>query len=300
MFASSIVTYLFVRLASIHKISTPLKNISMFLVPVLIYIFLGITQQTSFIITPYQLLVIAVMSFFFSYLGNTFSLKSIELAPNPGFSLVISKSYVVFTTLAAVVLFGAELTLSSLFSIGLIVLGSALIMIDPNSKNTKNKTIKTKTIDKNLKNKKVSSNTSTNKSLWIWFSIGAFFCWGMLALTSKYLLDIGVTILSILVYSRVIVSSIIGWEIYTKKISFKLPKKQWLILLIIGLAGASFNYFMQLSFQTAPNIGFVNALNASSIGIVALLSGIIFKDELTLQKLIGVGITITGVILLVK
>ncbi|MBT4124344.1 MAG: DMT family transporter [Candidatus Pacebacteria bacterium] len=239
------------------------------------------------------------MSFLFSYLGNTLSLRSIELAPNPGFSLVISKSYVVFTTLAAVVLFGAELTLISLFSIGLIVLGSALIMIEPNKKNGSNKTIKTKTTDKNSKIKKLP-NTSTNKSLWIWFAIGAFFCWGMLALTSKYLLDIGVNILSRLVYSMIIVSSIIGWEIYTKKVSLKLPKKQWLILLAIGLTGATFNYFMQLSYQLAPNLGFVNALNASSIAVVAILSGLIFKDELNIRKILGVGVVISGIILLVN
>lgn len=276
MFVSSVITYLFVRLAGDKKIANPLKNLAMFFIPVILYILINTSQGGDLTVNLYQFAIIFIMAIFFSYLGNKFSLKSIELSPNPGFSLVISKSYVIFTTLAAVVLFNANLSLPAVISILLIISGSALIMIEKPTKESK----------------------KTNLT-WFWFSLGAFFCWGMLAITSKYLLDIGVSIFSRLIYSMLIVSAIIFWEISSKKISFKIPKDHWLILLIIGLTGASFNYFMQLSYQLAPNIGYINAMNASSIAAVTLLSGVFFKDELSFKKIVGVFIVVAGMILLV-
>jgi uncharacterized membrane protein len=67
---------------------------------------------------------------------------------------------------------------------------------------------------------------------------------------------------------------------------------------MIGVFGASFNYFMQVGFNLAPNVGFVNAANAASISLLTLMSAIIFKDELTLRKLVGVvGVTVGLLIL---
>lgn len=277
MFLSSVVSYLFVRLANNLKIDNALKNLAMFLIPTIIYLGISAQQLESLKVTPYQMFVIVFMAIFFSYLGNKLSLKSIELAPNPGFSLVISKSYVVFTTIAAVFLFNASLSIRTAIAIALIVAGSALIMVEKNKNDKKEK----------------------NELTWFWLAIGAFFCWGMLALVSKYLLDLGVSILSRLIYSMVIVSSIIALEIYQKKVSLKLTKKQFLTLIVIGVFGAGFNYFMQLAYQLTPNVGFVNALNASSIAAVTLLSGFIFKDELNLKKLLGVVTVVGGMILLV-
>jgi len=275
MFVSSVISYLFVRLAGQQKINNSLKNLAMFLIPVILYSFMAINQQTNFAVTQYQFLIIVIMAVFCSYLGNKLSLKSIELAPNPGFSLVISKSYVVFTSIAAIFLFNSPLTIKATIAVLLIVFGSALIMID-----------KTK-------------QAKTTAKTWFWLALGAFFCWGLLALTSKYLLDLGVSILVRLIYSMLIVSTIILAEIWQKKISLKLNRPQLQTLLVIGLFGAGFNYFMQLAYQLTPNVGYVNAINASSIALVTLLSGFIFKDELNLKKLIGVGVVSAGIILLV-
>jgi hypothetical protein len=63
-----------------------------------------------------------VQGIFFSYLGNVFSLKGIEYSPNPGYSLIISKSYVVFTAIASIFIFSAPLTMKSVIAILLIVL----------------------------------------------------------------------------------------------------------------------------------------------------------------------------------
>ena len=61
---------------------------------------------------------------------------------------------------------------------------------------------------------------------------------------------------------------------------------------MIGIFGSSFNYFMQVGFDLAPNVGYVNATNAASISLLTLMSAFIFKDELSLKKMIGiVGVT---------
>ena len=66
-----------------------------------------------------------------------------------------------------------------------------------------------------------------------------------------------------------------------------------LVLLAVGLLGASFNYFMQVGFTLAPNVGYVNAANAASISLLSIMSAVIFKDELTLKKMIGIaGVTV--------
>ena len=85
-----------------------------------------------------------------------------------------------------------------------------------------------------------------------------------------------------------------------KKIRWKtLTKEQMMVLICTGLLSASFNYFMQVGFNTAPNIGYVNAVNAASIGAVSFFSALIFRDELTKQKMLGIiGVTL-GLILLV-
>jgi len=160
-------------------------------------------------------------------------------------------------------------------AIALILLFSALITIDK---------------DKN--------RASSNK-LWFPYTMGAFFCWGFLAISSKYLLNVGVPILTRLVLSMLITTLLIVVEIIYKKVEWKkLSTKQLSTLLLIGIFGASFNYFMQVGFNLAPNVGIVNATNAASISLLTLMSYIFFKDELSRKKMLGIlGVT-AGLLLL--
>jgi len=57
----------------------------------------------------------------------------IQNAPNPGYSLVISKSYVVFTTIVSVIFFNSEISLKKIVAILLIVLFSGVIMFSQKS-----------------------------------------------------------------------------------------------------------------------------------------------------------------------
>jgi len=275
MFLSSVALYLFVRKSNILKIPGQLINLAMFLIPVLVYLALTIKTPTSFILTPFEYLLIIVQGALFSYLGNVFSLKGIEYSPNPGYSLIISKSYVVFTSIVSIFLFSAPLTMKSTIAIGLIILFSAVITID------KDKT-------------KSSAN-----ALWLPYTMGAFFCWGFLALSSKYLLNLGVPILTRLILQMLVVTVIVFGEIVYKKVSiFQISKPQLVTLLLLGLFGSSYAYFMQVGFNLAPNVGYVNATNAASISLLTLASSFIFKNELTLKKMVGIiGVT-AGLVLL--
>ena len=276
MFVSSVALYLLIRKSALVKNPSQYNNLAMFLIPFFVFVFMGFITHQNFILPLNQLLITIFAAIFFSYIGNVFSLISIERAPNPGYSLVISKSYVVFTTLVAVLIFHSELTLRKAVAIILIVLFSALIMLSQ-------KAVK-KGVDKK----------------WLPLSIGAFFCWGLLSLVSKYLFNQGINIYVFLSYAYLIVSTCVLTEMLKKKFKFNLIKKNPKIFLLIGLLSTGFNLFMFESIKIAPNVGYVNAINASSISAVTIFAALFFKDELTTKKLIGVlGVTAGLLILLI-
>lgn len=277
MFVSSVVLYLAIRKSTLLKTPSQLNNLASFALPLVLYVLLAITGGVPLGITPYQFGIILVLAVFFSYLGNVASLTSIERAPNPGYSLILSKSYVVFTALASIPLFSAALTPGAAVAIGIITAGSALVMIG-----------------------KPKTDLSHVHRSWLPLAIVAFFCWGMLSLTSKYLLTIGVGVYARLIWSMAIVTMLIGAEMRTKRVRVRgISRVQAITLTVIGVASAAFNYFMQLGFQTAPNIGYVNAVNASSIAAVAVCSWLLFRDELTIRKMVGIVIVTAGLVLLV-
>ncbi len=276
MFVSSVVMYLFIRKSALLKLPSQYNNLAMFGIPLFVFITIGLFSKQNFIIPFNYLLAIFIISILFSYLGNVFSLISIERSPNPGYSLVISKSYVVFTTILSVLFFNSELSIKKGIAILLIVVFSALIMLSQKSI------------------KKVSNNR------WLFLAFGAFFCWGFLSLASKYMFNLGVGLYVFLSYTYLFVSICILIEMHIKKMSLKsFVKNPWQFLLI-GLASIGFNLFLFLAIKLAPNVGYVNAINAGSISAVTVLAILLFKDEFSLRKLVGViGVTAGLLMLLI-
>lgn len=275
MFLSSVAMYLLIRKSNLLKTPQQLNNMAMFLIPVVVYIFMGVSSRINFQLKPFEYLVIIIQGIFFSYLGNLLSLKGIEYSPNPGYSLVIAKSYVVFTAIASIFVFNAPLTAKSVLAIFLIIGFSALIVADK------------------------SQNKKDSNKLWLPYTLGAFFCFGLLALSTKWLLNLGVPILARLIYSMLVVVTFIIGEIKVKKVNvLSTSKTQMTVLLLIGVFATSFNYFMQVAFNLAPNVGYVNAANAGSISLLSLMSYFIFKDELPLKKMIGIAGVTVGLLVL--
>jgi uncharacterized membrane protein len=273
MFLASACLYLAVRKSSLQKLPTQFNNLAMFSVPLIIYLIIGISRGVSYSISLSNFIIIIFTSFIFSYLGNVASLKSIEISPNAGYSLVISKSYVVLTTIISLLFLGGELTLRKGVAIFLIVLFSGLVIIDPK------------------KTKKVTSN------LWLYYTLFAFFAWGFLSLTIKYLSLHGVNTLVMLTYLYVFVTLFIVLETLKLKIDKSIFVSGYKYFLSIGIFSALFNYFNFYAVSIAPNVGYVNAINASSISLVTVLSVLLFKDELSARKLIGI-LGVTGGLLL--
>lgn len=276
MFLSSVVVYLLTRKATFTHLSTEVINFATFFIPLFLYVPLALKEGANISITIPHFMIIFVLAFFCAYISNITSLKSIKYAPNPGYSLILSKSYVVFTTLFAVFFFKSHLTIKSGLAIIMIVGFSTLIVLG-----------KTKT-------------HKHSNSLWLPYAFVSFFGWGMLSIGTKYAFTIGINIYQRLIYIAILVSLFIAIEMVFRKTSVKnLGLRGIFVLLAIGLFAGLFNYFMMVALDMAPNIGYVNAINASSISMVTVFSALLFKDEFTFKKFLGVlGVT-AGLVLLV-
>lgn len=272
MFIASNFLYLLIRKAQIEKVGTDVYSISMFLVPAIAYLILSMTTNTSILVSLPNLLLIVFAAIFWSYLGNFFSQRGILFAPNPGYSLILSKSYVILTTIVAFFLFSSELNLKRIIGILIIIAFSAIISI---SKERKKADFK-----------------------WVFYSLGAFLCWGFGSLISKHFLNIGLQPYTYLFYICSIVSILNILEAKFKKTSVSLNKLQWLVVVLIGISSIGFNLFMQFGYKFSPNPGYVAAINVSSIMSITLFSSFLFKDSLSIKKIVGVLGVITGLVIM--
>lgn len=277
MFLASVSLYLTVRKSSLIKTPSYLTNLAMFAIPFVVYLTMGIINSASFAISWWHAIILLITAAAFAYGGNKASLRAIDIAPNPGYSLVLSKSYVLFTTIVAVALLGAQLTMQKAVGILFIMIFSALIMITSN------------------RAKQVKS------ARWVLLSLCAFFAWGMLSLLSKYLFDHGLDTMTFLIYLYAFVTlCILGIDKVKISRIHEVSTSGKLLLLGTGVFSAVFNLGQFQAIRLAPNVGYVNAINAASIAAVTVLAVILFKDELTPQKAIGViGVVIGLIVLLV-
>ena len=65
----------------------------------------------------------------FSYVGNIFHLKSIELAPNPGYPTAILGLQIVIISLISLFLFGSKITLTKGIGIGFAAIAIILLAL---------------------------------------------------------------------------------------------------------------------------------------------------------------------------
>lgn len=277
MFAASVALYLTVRKSSLINTPSYLTNLAMFAIPLFVYVMIGIVYRSPLTLTWWQFVVLLITAIVFAYGGNKASLHAISVAPNPGYSLVLSKSYVLFTTIVAVTLLGAELTTQKAIAILIIIAFSTLVMVS----------------------KKDAKHVKSQK--WILLSFVAFFAWGMLSLTSKYLFNEGVDTISFLVYLYAIVTICIVAidKVNVGKIKV-LSGEAKLLLIGTGIFSTLFNLGQFEAIRLAPNVGYVNAINAGSIAVVTIFAVLLFRDELTVWKAVGVlGVTLGLSLLLV-
>ena len=107
---SSPMMYLFLRKSKDLKKDIKIQNLSIFLIPTIVYFIYNLVSGTSMIIEIKYFLIILAAAILFSLIGNIFSLKAVQLTKNPGYSLMIQKSYAIFTTIMSVFLFNSLIT----------------------------------------------------------------------------------------------------------------------------------------------------------------------------------------------
>lgn len=270
---SSALMYLMIRQAKFNKISLESQNLAMFAIPAMIYVVFNIASDIDLSISWQHLLILLVTAICFSWLGNLASLRALAVAPNPGYSLIISKSYVVLSTILAVPLFGSELTPKSCFAILIVIASSSIIMVGKNDRKKSNKT-------------------------WILYTLGAFCAWAFLALVLTYLGQQGLQPTQITFYLMLFVTILIGTEMIVRKSSLPRKRNDILLFIGIGIASAVFNLCLVWGYQVAPNPGYINAANTASIALLSILSWLVFKDSLSKTKVAGIIGIVAGLLLL--
>ena len=263
MFSFSVAMYLLVRKLQHQQIDNDIVTYALGAMPV---VFLGLgalITKTNLSVIPRQLLLLSFMGIVFSYLENKLSLLGIKSAPNPGYSLVIQKSYAPYSALMAAFIFGDSLPTVKLIAILFIVTSIARLLIDDNSQTKESKSI-----------------------TWALQSFGSFFLFGTLVLASRQLLLEGLDPIAIAFYIFLWAAVMFTIKLLRRskgKKFNKISKSVLTQLLIIGLLNALFNFTMQSAFATAPNVGYVNVINASSIAGITLLSPIFFNRQTSLR-----------------
>ncbi len=274
-FLSSVALYLSVRLAKNYKLPASVLNFSMFALPsVFLALFILISKETSFDITIKELIIILTIGFFFSYFGNLLSIKGMQAASNPGISLMIQKSYGALNLFLAPIFYDAEITTKGLIGTALIITFGLVLSYE--------------------KGKKIFGKDNR----WLIYTFGAFFAFSFLTLTAKYLFIHDLNVFTYLFYlmSFVSIFSLIQIRINKEKISNSISGL--FILGIIGIFAFSLNIFLYLAIDKAPNVGYVNAANAASIAALSIAAWIFFKDNLSIQKLIGIFGIFAGLLLI--
>lgn len=274
MFGSSVVLFLLIRKVSLSGVPVQFNNLAMFAVPTAAFAIIAVAQHASLAITWQQGGFLLFTGVILAYAGNSMSLRSIELAPNPGYSLVIAKSYVVLTTFLAVPFFGAHLSWQALVAIAMILFSSALILIN----HRKGEHAKSKA--------------------WLPLALGSFVAWAFLSLAAKYAVETGMPIVTFIFYFFLVVVACILIEMRVQRVSLNEVRQRSGWFLLIGLASTGFNFFNFYAISIAPNVGYVNATNAASVGVVTVFAILLFKDEFLWRKLAGVLGVIAGLFFL--
>ena len=282
MYISSVVTYLALRVLQRRKIPSEINNFFMWLFSAVTFISIALFKWEFPGLELKYIVFLLMTAFFLSYLGQKVSLEGIRKASNPGYSLMIQKSYAIYTAIAAVLLFDSELTVKSIFAI-LIVISFLVLIVKSDEK----------------------THSKTESKEWVRDSFLAFFAFGTNALAANWLLEQGVEPFVRGFYVMIFLSMLFAIDLFRKNLKDKrlynylkdLNAYPWFV--IMGVTTGLFNLTMQYAYDLTPNVGYVNILNTASIAAITLLSALIFKEGLTLKKFIGVQGVSVGIILLI-
>jgi len=269
MMLTSILMYSVIRFSKKYSLSAELTSFAMIGLPIPVYTLMSLLDNTAYHFRPLHVLTMVIQGIVFVYLGNLYAIRGIQAAPNPGFSVLVSKIYVVFTAPLSVILFSSPLSNRSIVAILIILIFSYFVLIERTNRRSK---------------------SESGQSKWVIYTIFACLCFGGNAISSKYLLNGGLPISYRLLFPGLVATALYlpGVIRSIKLIPLKNKNSIAKLLFTVALCSIIFNFSMQLAFVKAPNVGYVNAANVSSTALLALTSSYIFKDILPKRKLIGI------------
>lgn len=275
MFVSSIAFYLSVKKLQLLGVDKRTLTIANNVFPSGVFLVATIMLGLPIIYPVVTLLSIFVLKTLFNYIGTIAGYKSMEDAPNAGYSLVIQKSYAVYTLFASVILFGSEISLRKFIISGFILICASLVAFTKSTSETK------------LSYK------------WVLYAILAMFCFGSISLSSKYLATLGINPTSQIFWSSsftLLVTMMDSWRVKQK---ISIPNiTVGVYMALLGITVCGFYYFKLISELNAPNLGYVATVNAASNAIYTILVALIFKDALSPKKLLAVTGMTVGLIML--
>ena len=271
----SVLLYLCLRIFKQHHITTYIQNAVMFIPMTVVFGILSHISGDSLWIWWEMIWLMFCVSVVCSWLANYMSLKSMQTAPNIWYPLMVSKSYVALAAVIAVWLFWSTLTITDICAIFLIIWAMSLILISPNVE---------------IKN--------THDSSWIWPAIYAHIWRAGLALASKRFINYGIEPQVVNFWIGMSTSLVILLQAYILKENLVPPKWSYMPALWVVIWMVIFNRWLQEWYALAPNPGYINAANASSIALLTLVSAWIFGDELSTRKLIGIVWVVVGISML--
>ncbi len=275
MFFCSIIFYLTVKKLQLSSIDKRTISLVSNIFSAALLGLIGYVNGQNFIFPLYIFALIIILRVLLNYVGALAGYKSMELAPNAGYSLVIQKSYAVYTLFAAVILFGSEISIYKFVLAGFIIACAGYIGFSK------------------------GKNTTTHNPKWALYALVSFFAFGTVALTTKYFAKLGVMPTPMLFWSCLftsVVSLVDSWRV---KVQYKRADFSMLLtVLVLGLSVTGFNYFKIVAEVTAPNLGYVGSINAASNAVYAVLVALIFKDSLSKSKFIAITLMTLGLTLL--
>jgi len=265
---------IFIKINGRARVPSSVINLATYSVAVWAFLIAG--NGKVFNITSFFAVLLILFAAVCVYVGNAASVRGFNRAPNSGYSQAIVKSYVVITVLASIFLFGGEFLWQKIFGVALVLTGQFLIVTGEVGKK------------------------AANEPRWIHFSFIAFFSYGLLAIAVKYAaVNLGINQSVFLFWAVLIAVFFFAIEIFYKKISIINYGKQAKFLLLTGFCSGIANVFMWDAFVRAPNMGYVNAINAGAVAVISLVSAKFFGDELSRRKSLGIAGVILGLVLIV-
>lgn len=274
MSCSSILYYLLIRYGQKRGVTVKEYMSINYPLPTLLFAIMLIMSNQTFILPIHIVPFVLFHGLILEYFGGTISYKAIHAAPNAGYSLVIQKSYAIYTSIAAIFIFNAPLPFWKFITILTIVVLVGIVSID-------------------LKQSK------RTKSNWFLLSIIPFFLFGTNSLVSKYAVTNGANLLTYLFWLFLLMTIITSMDILKRKNTTPFNTSHWKTLLAIGLSGTSFYYFKNVAQIAAPNVGYVGAINSASNAFVTLFAALLFKEHLTNIKLGAIIGIVAGVIIII-